>query len=176
MDSAENDGGRTALEPAQAELLEFQRESVALFSHAARAFALPKSVGQIYGLLYGSRLPLPLDEVIRRLEISKGSASQGLRWLRDLGAVRTETVGGDRRDHYVAEIELRRLATGFLRGTAEPHLDNGEGRLDRLERAKDDIPRGSERDFASTRLEKLRRWHKFLRQILLLVVKVAGRF
>ena len=51
-------------------------------------FGVPKSVGQIYGLLYASPLPLGFSDIVERLEISKGSASQGLQLLRSLGAVK----------------------------------------------------------------------------------------
>ncbi len=162
--------------PAGDGLSDFQSECVAIFSQAARAVALPRSVGQIYGLLYATNRPLPLDAVVQSLRISKGSASQGLRWLRDLGAIKVASVEGDRRDHFVAEIELRRLATGFLRGTVEPHLKNGGGHLARLDQAKDRLPVGPDRSFASNRLTKLRRWHKFARQVLPLVVKATERF
>ena len=50
-----------------------------LFLNAASSFGLPKSYGQIYGLLFCRDVPLSMDEVMNLLEISKGSASQGLR-------------------------------------------------------------------------------------------------
>src|SRR6201994_3494474 len=85
----------------------FQHECINLFVHAAQMLSIPRSVGEIYGLLYSSQEPLAMDEVIDRLSMSKGSGSQGLRWLRDIGAVRTSYVAGDRRDFFVAETELR---------------------------------------------------------------------
>jgi len=58
------------------------------FDEAGRLFGLPPSVGRIYGLLYGSPKPLSFTDIVEQLEISKGSASQGLQFLRSLGAVR----------------------------------------------------------------------------------------
>ena len=58
-----------------------------LFLNAANSFGLPKSYGQIYGLLFCRDKPLAMDEIMALLQISKGSASQGLRALRQLGAV-----------------------------------------------------------------------------------------
>jgi hypothetical protein len=52
-----------------------------------QVFGVPKSVGQIYGLLYASPEPLSFSDIVERLEISKGSASQGLQLLRSLGAI-----------------------------------------------------------------------------------------
>ena len=75
---------------------------------------LPRSVGEIYGLLYFNPEALTMDQVASRLEISIGSASQGLKTLRSLKAVKTSYVQGDCRDHYLAESEFRRLFSTFL--------------------------------------------------------------
>lgn len=158
------------------EMRDFQRESVRLFAHAARAFNLPRSVGQIYGLLFSARDPLNLDEVVAALKISKGSASQGLKWLRELHAVKVAFEPGDRRDRYVAETELRRLATGFLRNTAEPHLSNGNEYLNCLEEASRAIKSDSERAFSVSRLRKLQRWHHFAHRVLPVILKMTEKF
>ena len=63
------------------QLSDFDRSLVALGISAATAFSLPKSVGAIFGLAFASPQPLALDDFVERLEISKGSASQGLKFL-----------------------------------------------------------------------------------------------
>ena len=60
---------------------------MAFFAEIVQLFGIPKSVGQIYGLLYASPKPLGFTAIVERLEISKGSASQGLQLLRSLGAI-----------------------------------------------------------------------------------------
>lgn len=154
----------------------FQSETVALFTRAARALSLPKSIGQIYGLLYATRDPLSLDEVAALLGMSKGSVSQGLRWLRQLGAIRADYRHPGRRDRYTAEVELRLLAVGFLRGTAEPHLRGSQGHLDRLDEIRRQLQPGEEQQFSADRVSKLRRWNKFAHKILPLVLKVSEKF
>jgi DNA-binding transcriptional ArsR family regulator len=67
---------------------EFARECIELFAEVVYALGLPKSVGQIYGLLYASPAPLSFSDIVERLDISKGSASQGLQLLRTLGAIK----------------------------------------------------------------------------------------
>ena len=53
---------------------------------------MPRSVGEIYGLLYFSEAPLSMDQIANKLEMSLGSASQGLKTLRSLKAVRTSML------------------------------------------------------------------------------------
>src|SRR5689334_9414028 len=80
-------------------------EIIDLFVQFSSALGQPRSVAEIYGLLFISRQPLAMDEMIHRLRLSKGSTSQGLRFLRNLGAVRMIYVAGDRRAHYEAVAE-----------------------------------------------------------------------
>lgn len=65
----------------------FETECATFFSEVVQVFGVPKSIGQIYGLLYASPEPLSFSDIVVRLKISKGSASQGLQLLRSLGAI-----------------------------------------------------------------------------------------
>ena len=76
------------LEPVEVEVIQ-------LFVQFSRALGQPRSLAEIYGLLFISPHPLTMDTLIERLNLSKGSASQGLKYLHDLGAVRTVYMAGD---------------------------------------------------------------------------------
>src|SRR6059036_3718107 len=106
-----------------------ETEIIDLFVQLSRMFGQPRSLAEIYGLLFISARPLAMDDLIERLRLSKGSASQGLKFLRNAGAVRMVYVAGDRRAHYEAVAELRNLSTRFLREQIVPHLDSGQARL-----------------------------------------------
>src|SRR5881296_1941262 len=82
-----------------APLSELETEIIDLFVQLSRLFGQPRSLAEIYGLLFISARPLAMDHLIERLRMSKGSASQGLKFLRNIGAVRTVYVAGDRRAH-----------------------------------------------------------------------------
>lgn len=134
-------------------------ESIDFFVRLMSMLGMPRSVGEIYGLLYFSKDPLPMDQIASRLGISIGSASQGLRTLRSLKAVRTAYVAGDRRDHYFAETEFRRLFSNFIKDEIMPHLDSAKDRISRMEKS---LPEQSpeEDEFYAVRIEKLRRLTK----------------
>ena len=70
---------------------------------------------------------------MKLLQISKGSASQGLRALRQLGAVSSVFEPGTARRGLLLKFDLRKLVGGFLREQADPHLDKGVGRLKQIE-------------------------------------------
>ena len=145
----------------------FEQEIIEIFVRAAQLLNLPKSIGEIYGLLYASEGPLTLDQIVSTLRISKGSASQGLRFLNSLAAVRKVYVPGDRRDHFEAEDRLRRLGEGLLRERVQPHLESGAERLNRLESLSD-----AASPHLQERFEKLRRWHTRARRLMPLARRI----
>ena len=146
-----------------------------LFLNAANSFGLPKSYGQIYGLLFCWDQPLAMDEVMELLQISKGSASQGLRALRQLGAVSSVFAPGDRRDRYMAESRLRKLVGGFLREQADPHLEKGAARLKQIESLVNNIEDVGARKRGFRRHEILSGWHRQMNRLLPWVKMIVGK-
>jgi len=138
------------LEPIEAQVVE-------LFVRGVQVLGLPRSIGEIYGLLYITPEPLAMDQLIARLRISKGSASQGLRFLRNLGAVKPQYIPGNRRDHFVAETQLKKLINGFIKGEISPHMESGDSRLDAIEELAVETET-AKTAFQRERIDKLRRW------------------
>ena len=143
----------TGLNPLEVAVIE-------LFVSAVKMLGIPKSVAEIYGLLFLSPVSIPLDVIVDRLRISKGSVSQGLKLLRGLGAVKVVYVAGDRRDHYVAETELKKLVAGFIRGEVLPRLESGESRLEQLKEISQIVGDHEAKEFSRSRVGKLREWHQ----------------
>lgn len=131
-------------------------ESIDFFVRMMSILGMPRSVGEIYGLLYFSDIPLPMEQIVNRLDISLGSASQGLKTLRSLKAVRTTYIPGDRRDHYLAETEFRRLFANFIKEEIMPHMDSAKERIERMESSLPPLSKESE-EFYKIRIEKLKR-------------------
>lgn len=165
---------KTPLESAPGVVLnEFQVETIALFVRAAAVLSLPRSVAQIYGLLFTTPEPLSLDDISGRLGISRGSGFEGVRWLRDLGAVESVFVPGVRKEHFRAELQLRKLATGFLRNQIQPHVENGADHLRRLKETID--PSSRDAVFHRERLRQITGWHKFFSRALPVIRALASK-
>ena len=153
---------------------EFEQQIVTLCADGVRVAGLPKSVGEIYGLLYIAQEPLALDDLVMRLQISKGSASQGLKMLRTLGAIR-EVDGPDaRRSYFEADIQLKKLVGGFIREQLRPHLNSGSERIKELEKGAGEEKDPELRALYEERVKKLERWLKQARLVLPLLQRVLG--
>lgn len=138
-------------------LSELEIEAIELFINFLKLIGLPKSVGEIYGLLFVSSRPLAMDEMIQRLNLSLGAASQGLRLLRSFGAVKVIYVPGTRRDHYVADLELSHFATVFIKEELRPRMERALERIRRMEELAKGMDDAGRRD-ARQKIERLRHW------------------
>jgi len=166
---------RDRLHTTQREVIDpLEQQVIDFFADGVRVLGLPKSVGEIYGLLFISEGPLALDDFVRRLAISKGSASQGLRTLKTLGAIREADSNGQRRTHYVPATDLKRLVGGFIKEQIRPHLESGKSKLHHLSEAVNSIHDPERRDFARERVDKLDSWIRKSSHVLPVLQKLLG--
>jgi len=147
----------SASEVGVSALTELEVEAIEMFINFLRLIGLPKSVGKIYGLLFVAPQPMAMDEIMTRLGISLGAASQGLRLLRSFGAVKVAYVPSDRRDHYVADLDLSNFATVFLKEELRPRMNRALERIKRMEELSLEMS-PQERKSARIKIERLRHW------------------
>lgn len=158
-----------------ATVVSFEETVVTFFLDAADILGVPKSVAAIYGICFASPRPLSFADINERLEISQGSISQGLRVLREVGALRVvqpaefadaaagwrdpELVRDARRkEFFTPDLELRKLAGRWIEQRLEKQLKAGKGRLQAM---KDAIPadHGASARELRARLKYLESWH-----------------
>ena len=144
-----------------------------MFINFFRLLGLPKSIGEIYGLLFVSPRPLTMDDLMTRLDISLGAASQGLKTLRSFGAVKAVYSPGERRDHFVADLELSRFASSFIKEQILPKLELASARVERMEAALVELPE-ADRLETQSRINELSRWLNRGRTMLPVALKLLG--
>lgn len=149
-------------------------DTIDFFVRIASLFHISRSIGEIYGLLFASPQPVPADYVRAKLRISSGSASQGLRLLRSVGAVKVTYVPGERRDFYVAETHLRTIVAGVIRERIVPQLSDQDERLARLVELLDAQPE-TNRGLLEERIHALQGWRRKAGAILPTLAERLGR-
>ncbi len=159
-----------------------EAEVIAIFVQMTHVLGVPRSLGEIYGLLFATSQPLAFQEIADRLGLSKGSISQGLKFLRTIGAIKPVVVAGDRREFFEPVVELRLLVGGFLQERLNPQLDEWGRRAKALkighfERAPESQTVGladSEHEILVGRLDKLVTWQKRASTVLPMIGKLLG--
>jgi DNA-binding transcriptional regulator GbsR (MarR family) len=157
---------------------------VDIFADLAELFGNPKSYGQIYGLLFASEVPMSMEEIAQRLDISQGSTSQGLRQLEAFGAVIKERNNGSRQALYTAKLEMKLLISGFLKERVIPRLESTESRIKALRaslatsslKSQTQVSALSSSSLSSARfrLDRVAKWHRSARTILPIARKILG--
>lgn len=151
---------------------ECERGVIELFVSAADVLGFPRSLGELYGVAYISPQPIHLAEVCERLQMSKGSASQGLRTLRDLGALKQVYIAGDRRDFFQPEIKIRVLVGRLLAERLRPHLDRSSGALGALQNEANSAVSPQVKKFRQERIEMLGAWQNRISTFLPLLQRI----
>jgi DNA-binding transcriptional regulator GbsR (MarR family) len=168
---------RTRRASAGASLGRTRLEMIEAGGRLWQMLGLPRSTGQIYGLLYLSPRALSLDEIAGLLSISKASASTGTRQLASWHAVRQVWVPGERRDHFESVADLREVLRACYHGFFRPKLTKSQGKLAALlatleaERKAGTVPR-EEYEFCRERLGSI----GALQDRLLRVLPLAEKF
>lgn len=168
----------------------FEAEVVAVFADLVTLLGLPKSMGEIYGLIFASAEPPSFADIEQKLGLSKGSVSQGLRALRELGAIRdaeesahqvpAKALKGDpeapatRSTRWVATTELRQLLGTLLRERLTPYLERQDQRMQAAESAlaTESSLSPEARRTLQGRLKKLQTWQSRADMVLPLVRKM----
>ncbi len=169
-------------------IVAFEVEVVSFFVDAADLLGVPKSLAAIYGICFASPEPLGFAEIETRLDISTGSISQGLRILREVGALKvvTGTSAPDsqlsalssqlstgnsqlstrsrQRERYEPDLGLRKVVTHFIESRLDPQLDSGRVRLQAL--ARQVSAGNSSSKVLKARLKALHAWHDRARAVL----------
>ena len=74
------------------------------------AWGINRTMAQVHALLLITPEPLSAEEIMNILNISRGNANMNVRALIDWGLVRKEHKAGERREYFVAEKDIWRVA------------------------------------------------------------------
>ena len=156
-----------------------KQEMVELCCRLTQILGLPRSTGQIFGLLYFSSSPLSLGQVCEMLGISKASASTGTRQLATWGALRKVWIPGERKDYYEALSDFGQLLRGGYGTIVKPRMSSSIIRLKKIEDSlnddlKSNIITTEDHKFIKSRLDKIKKGHNKLIRFAPIIEKMIG--
>lgn len=123
-------------------------------------WGISKMMAEIYALLYVSPEPLTLEDMSDKLKTSRSNISMNVRGLLDLGVVQKIIVRGERKDYYLAESDIGKVAKLLAIAKKKKELDPAMEIVNKsLALASDDD------DMLHTRLGELKRHMDFVNAI-----------
>ncbi len=127
----------------------------------ADSIGFPRSYAQIYGLCFISKDPICAQDCVDLLQISRSSAGQGLRILKDFGAIRSVFLLGSRVERFSIEPDLGVFIKSFVEGKIAPAFDSF---FQDMEASREQIASEKHNAFLTSRVRKLERWRSKLRR------------
>ena len=96
----------------ESDILETSRDAfIEQWGILGSRWGINRTIGRVQALLIASVEALSTDDVMERLQISRGNAHGALKELVNWGLASQTLVPGDRKDYYVAEKEPWRIFT-----------------------------------------------------------------
>lgn len=117
-----------------------QMRFVEAWGRMGSVWGISRTMAEVHALLYITGEPLCTDDVMERLEISRGNASMSLRALVDWGIVGRVHKRGDRKEYFVAEQDVWTVFRSIVRERIKREVDP---LLALLYEVRDDLPQGS---------------------------------
>ncbi len=161
----------------QAQMEEVSKDFINNLGRVADFFGFNRLMGQLYAVLFLSPEPLTLDDMVKKLESSKGNVSINIRALERWGLVQQIYKWADRKNYYEAEADIWKAISGILqereRKESQQIISSLNQSVARLEQASKNAS-GQEAvtaQFYLERMEVLRRLFKFGDSLLDMMVQ-----
>jgi DNA-binding transcriptional regulator GbsR (MarR family) len=102
-------------------------------------WGINRTMAEIHALLFVTREPLCTDDIMEQLRISRGNASMNLRALVDWGLIRRVHKLGDRKEYFVADVDVWHMFETIMR---ERRRREVEPIIATIDRCRDTVERG----------------------------------
>lgn len=109
--------------PTSDALTQAQDQFVAVWGQMGSAWGISRTMAEVHALLYITGEPLCTDDIMDRLEISRGNASMSLRALLEWGIVSRTHKRGDRKEYFQAEQHVWTLFRAIVRERIKREVD-----------------------------------------------------
>jgi DNA-binding transcriptional regulator GbsR (MarR family) len=105
------------------QLSEAKAKFISSWGRFGTNWGINRTMAQIHALLLVSPEPLSTDEVMSGLTISRGNANMNLRELIDWGLVQKVILPGERKELFVAEKDIWKVARQIVKERKKRELD-----------------------------------------------------
>jgi DNA-binding transcriptional regulator GbsR (MarR family) len=142
-------------------------------SQISRFWGFPKGMGAIFGVLYLSPGPLPLDEIVTQTGLTKGAVSTEVRALARLGLVHRSSKLADRKDYYEAETDFYKSIRNILRERQNTEFERAVASVkETLQKLETATGSEEERAFLTERVKALQSFFDAIDSLTRAVVKL----
>lgn len=100
-----------------------QDRFIASWGQMGSVWGISRTMAEVHALLYITDQPACTDDIMERLQISRGNASMSLRALVDWGVVARTHRRGDRKEYFIAEQDVWAMFRAIVRERMKREVD-----------------------------------------------------
>ncbi len=119
-------------------IAEAKQQFIASWGAFGTHWGINRTMAQIHALLLISPDPLSQDDLMEQLNVSRGNANMNIRELIDWGLVDRVIIPGERKEFFVAEKDIWKVATQIVKERKKRELNPMLKLLDQLENVEGD--------------------------------------
>ncbi len=116
----------------------------------ATQWGINRTMAQVHALLLIAEKPLSTDDIMAELNISRGNANINVRELMNWDLVRKAITRGDRKEYFLAEKDIWKVAMHIMEQRKKRELDPMVKLLDELSRVEGDKRNTEIKSFTDT--------------------------
>jgi len=135
-------------------------------------WGINRTMAEIHALLYICERALCMDEIMERVQISRGSVSMNLRHLMEWDLVRRVHQPAGRKEYFLAETDVWRIFEAITRHRKRREL---EPIIETIRRARDMV-KPEMKGLSDPQANRARIYHTRLKQMLEFLETVSGLF
>lgn len=103
-----------------------------------------KTMGQVHAVLLMAPYPICADEIMRQLEISRGTVNTNTRTLIDWGLVHKKFKKGHRKEYFIAEKDVVKIFKAVIAQRKKKELDPMLNVLNEIKSVEGNCPESNE--------------------------------
>lgn len=136
----------------------------------ATQWGINRTMAQVHALLLIAEKKLSTDEIMRELNISRGNANMNMRELMNWNLIRKVIAPGDRKEYFVAEKDIWKVAMHIMEQRKKRELDPMLRILDQLSHLEGDKRNGEIKSFTET-MNNIKKFSSHADKIMNMMIK-----
>jgi DNA-binding transcriptional regulator GbsR (MarR family) len=132
------------------QLEEARQQFISSWGAFGTHWGINRTMAQMHALLMISADPLTQDDIMEQLNISRGNANMNIRELVDWGLVDRVTIPGERKEYFIAEKDIWKVATQIVHERKKRELNPMLKLMDNLEQIEGDKKDKNVKQFIET--------------------------
>ena len=103
--------------------VESKAKFIKTWGNLGSSWGINRTMAQVHALLLIAPDPLSAEEVMEELHISRGNVNMNIRSLINWGLVHKDNVSGERKEYFIAEKDMWKVATLIMKERRKRELE-----------------------------------------------------